>query len=143
MPSQKPNIDRIVKEMGANCLAMRIRRLNRVVTSIYEDHMHEFPVTASQVNILVATAHFGIARPKDVCEVLEMDVSTLSRNLERMKDRDWIEIVPDAEDARAQPFRITSGGRRLLQELYPCWKDAQREVEQTLGQTLTLALLEG
>jgi len=44
------------------------------------------------MNILVATAKMGTARPADVCELLNLDVSTLSRNVERMKQRGWLQL---------------------------------------------------
>jgi DNA-binding MarR family transcriptional regulator len=60
----------------------------------------------SQLNILIVAARLGLARPTQVCEVLQLDTSTLSRNVERMQAHGWLEVVPN-EDARTQPFRLT------------------------------------
>ncbi len=57
--------------------------------------------------MLVAAGKMGIARPPIVCRVLRMDPSTLSRNVERMRAKGWLEVV-EVEDAPAQPFRITA-----------------------------------
>jgi DNA-binding MarR family transcriptional regulator len=84
------------------------------------------------MNILVAAAKMGTARPLEVCEYLHLDVSTLSRNVERMKARGWLEVVPD-EDGRSQPFRLTPKGRKLLEKAVPAWSEAQRQVKQVLG----------
>jgi hypothetical protein len=35
----------------------------------------------SRLNILIVTAKLGLARPAQVCEILQLDVSTLSRNV--------------------------------------------------------------
>jgi DNA-binding MarR family transcriptional regulator len=86
----------------------------------------------SQMNILVAAAKMGTARPVDVCEHLHLDVSTLSRNVERMKARGWLEVVPD-EDGRSQPFRLTREGRKFLERAVPAWSEAQRQVKSVLG----------
>jgi DNA-binding MarR family transcriptional regulator len=59
-------------------------------------------------------------------------VSTLSRNVERMKARGWLEVVPD-EDGRAQPFRLTPQGRTLLEQAVPAWSAAQQQVKKVLG----------
>jgi DNA-binding MarR family transcriptional regulator len=74
----------------------------------------------------------GTARPIEVCEYLHLDVSTLSRNVERMKVRGWLEVVPD-EDGRSQPFRLTPQGRKLLEQAIPAWRKAQQQVRKDLG----------
>jgi DNA-binding MarR family transcriptional regulator len=87
---------------------------------------------ASQLNILVLVAKLGLARPIEVCEILQLDTSTLSRNVERMRAHDWLEVVPE-EDARSQPFRLTSQGRKLIEKAVPAWEKAQREAADLLG----------
>ena len=83
-------------------------------------------------NILVAAAKMGTARPLEVCEYLHLDVSTLSRNVERMKARGWLEVIPD-EDGRSQPFQLTAQGRKLLEKAIPAWSEAQQQVTTVLG----------
>lgn len=124
----KPTIDTIAGE----CIAVRMRMLNRVVTNIYDDALRPLGLKVSQMNILVAAAKMGTARPAEVCERLHLDVSTLSRNVERMKARGWLEVIPD-EDGRAQPFRLTAQGRKLLEKAAPAWKQAQRKASNLLG----------
>ena len=115
------------------CIAVRLRMLNRVVTNIYDEALRPLGLKVSQMNILVATAKLGVARPIDICRHLHLEVSTLSRNVERMKARGWLEVVPDDDDARAQPFRLTAAGRGLLQRAAPAWEKAQAEVKSLLG----------
>ena len=118
--------------IARECLAVRLRILNRVVTKIYDDALRHLGVKASQLNILVVTAKFGLARSSEVCEYLQMDPSTLSRNVERMRSKDWLEVVED-DDGRAQPFRLTAKGRRLLERALPPWEKAQEKVKQLIG----------
>ena len=77
-------------------------------------------------------AKMGTAHPIEVCKHLHLDVSTLSRNVERMKARGWLEVVPD-EDGRSQPFRLTPQGRKLLEKAVPAWSEAQQQVKKVLG----------
>jgi DNA-binding MarR family transcriptional regulator len=121
-------IDKVVSE----CVAGRLRMLNRVITNIYDDAFRPLDLKVSQMSILVATAKLGTARPSEVCEHLHLDVSTLSRNVERMKARGWLEVVPD-EDGRSQPFRLTPRGRKLLEKALPAWSKAQGQVKNLLG----------
>ena len=121
-----------VETIAASCVAKQLRLLNRVVTNIYDDALRPLDLKVSQVNILVATAMMGTARPIEVCEHLHLDVSTLSRNVERMKARGWLEVVPE-EDGRSQPFRLTSQGRELLDKATPAWSEAQQQVRRVVG----------
>ena len=121
-------IDKIANE----CVAVRLRTLNRVITNIYDDALRPLDLKVSQMNILVAAAKMGTARPLEVCEYLHLDVSTLSRNVERMKARGWLEVVAD-EDGRSQPFRLTPQGRKLLEKAIPAWSEAQQQVTTVLG----------
>lgn len=61
-----------------------------------------------------------------------MDPSTLSRNVERMRVKGWLEVDPGV-DAREQPFRLTSAGRRLLENAMPRWQKAQERAREMLG----------
>ncbi|MDB5390328.1 MAG: transcriptional regulator [Planctomycetaceae bacterium] len=126
------NMQAMIDKVASECIAVRLRMLNRVVTNIYDDALRPLDLKVSQMNILVAAAKMGTARPVDVCEHLHLDVSTLSRNVERMKARGWLEVVP-GEDGRSQPFRLTPQGRKLLEQAIPSWSEAQQQVKKALG----------
>ena len=123
----------MIDKVASECVAVRLRMLNRVITNIYDDALRSLDLKVSQMNILVAAAKMGTARPIQVCEYLQLDVSTLSRNVERMKARGWLEVVPDEEDGRSQPFRLTPQGRKLLEKAVPAWSEAQQQVKKVLG----------
>jgi len=126
-------LKKTVDDIASECISARLRMLNRVVTNIYDDALRPLGIRVTQMNILVAAGKLGLARPAEVCEQLHLEVSTLSRNVERMKQRDWLEVVED-EDGRAQPFRLTAAGRKILQQAYPGWKKAQRQAKALLGE---------
>ena len=67
-----------------------------------------------------------------MCDILQLDTSTLSRNVERMRAHGWLEVVP-GEDARTQSFRLTTQGKRLIERAIPAWEDAQRQAGELLG----------
>ena len=128
MDKPKTSIDTIAK----TCIAVRLRLMNRVVTNFYDDALRPLGLKVSQLNILIVTAKLGLARPTQIGEILQLDKSTLSRNLERMRAHGWLEVVPD-EDARAQPFRLTPQGKRLIEKAIPAWERAQRQAVELLG----------
>src|SRR5579871_6095150 len=122
------NIDTIAR----TCIAVRLRLLNRVVTSFYDDALRPLGLKVSQLNILIVTARLGLARPAQVCDILQLDASTLSRNVKPLQAHGWLEVVP-GEDARAQPFRLTTQGKRLIEKAILAWEVAQRQASELLG----------
>ena len=121
-------IDTIAK----TCVAVRLRLLNRVVTSFYDEALRPLGLKVSQLNILIVTAKLGLARPAQVCEILQLDTSTLSRNVKPLQAHGWLEVVPE-EDARSQPFRLTAHGKRLIEKAIPAWEKAQQQASELLG----------
>src|SRR6186997_1625433 len=122
----------VIDQIAGECIAVRLRMINRVITNIYDNALRPLDLKVSQMNILVAAAKMATVRPLEICEYLHLDVSTLSRNVERMKVRGWLEVVPD-EDGRSQPFRLTSQGRKLLEKAIPAWSEAQQQVKKVFG----------
>ena len=134
--TNKPE-DSIFKE----CLAGRLRLLNRVVTNMYDEALRPLGMKASQLNILVTVAKQGVARPAEISERLQLDASTLSRNVERMRAKGWVEVVGD-EDGRAQPFRLTAKGYKLLERAKPGWDESQKKVKKLLGHETVRAIVD-
>ena len=128
MEKQTTSIDTISK----TCIAVRLRLLNRIVTNFYDDALRPLGLKVSQLNNLIVTARLGLARPVQVCDILQLDTSTLSRNVERMRAHGWLEVVP-GEDARTQSFRLTTQGKRLIERAVPAWEAAQRQAGELLG----------
>src|ERR687885_1527698 len=92
--------------IAGECLGVRVRTLNRAVTSLYDEALRPHGLRVGQLNLLVATARMGTARPGDLCRLLRMDKSTLSRDVEVMRRNGWLE-VDDSGGGRARPVRLT------------------------------------
>ena len=126
------SITSTIDTIAKTCVAVRLRLLNRVVTSFYDEALRPLGLKVSQLNILIVTAKLGLARPTQVCEILQLDTSTLSRNVRPLQAHGWLEVVPE-EDARAQPFRLTAQGKRLIEKAVPAWHEAQSQAIDLLG----------
>ena len=121
-----------IDDIARNCIALRVRQLNRVITNVYDEALRPLGLKISQLNVLVATAKLRLAQPTKLCEILQMDASTLSRNVDRMRAKGWLEVMP-GEDGRTQPFRLTPRGTRLLEKSIPAWERAQHRATDLLG----------
>lgn len=121
-----------VKEIVAECLAGRVRLLNRTITSLYDDLLRPAGVTAGQLNMLVMVASEGPLSPGELAKLLKMEKSTLSRNLARLRKRGWVRITT-GESGRTQNVEIDPSGRERIARAHPLWKEAQHRIEQLLG----------
>ena len=121
-----------IETIATSCIAGRLRLLNRVITNLYDEALRPLGVKLSQGNVLAVAAKLGVARPADVCDILKLDTSTLSRTVDRMVSNGWLEILSE-EDGRSHPFRLTDQGKRLMEKAIPAWEKAQTEAKKLLG----------
>ena len=128
-----------IELIAQECLAVRLRMINRAVSRIYDRALRPFGLRVSQMNILVAVAQLGPARQQDVCRVLSLERSTLSRDAERMRAKGWLDAAP-GEDARTSMLRITPAGKKLLENAIPAWDEAQQQAAALLGENVATAL---
>ena len=123
----------IVEEISSGCLLGHWRKVNRVLTSIYEAEMRDWDLKPSQLNLLVAIAKAGLVRRIDLGKRLHLDPSTLTRNLRVILKQGWIEERPDEADQRSSLVKVTPKGRKLLDSIAPAWRRAQARARQMLG----------
>ncbi len=119
-------------EMAGECLAMRSRLIGRTVTGIYDDALRPVGVTAGQLNILAVVVRRGPVSPGEVARTLNIERSTMSRNVERMKRNGWLAVRP-GESASSQELRVTKAGRRIIEQAEPLWREAQGRARDILG----------
>jgi DNA-binding MarR family transcriptional regulator len=79
-------------------------------------------------------ARMGEARPAEVCRMLQLEKSTLSRDVEVMKRQGWLTSDPPA-GGRNQVLRVTSGGLDILARSQAAWESAQAEARHLLGES--------
>ncbi len=123
----------VVDNIAKNCLIFRLRKLNRIVTGIYDTLLQDLSLKTSQLNILVVTGRFGVAQRARLCSTLQMDMSTLSRNVARLEQRGWLETIASG-DQRSRPVRLTEEGHAILRQAHPIWQEGQRQAAALLGE---------
>ena len=121
-----------VETIASECLAVRIRLLNRTVTNIFDEALRPLGAKVSQLNVLMVVAKRGPISPGDVARRLNMEKSTVSRNIDRMRTRGWLE-VSQGDSGRKQVLELAAPGRKLIEKSLPFWKKAQAQTEAMLG----------
>lgn len=78
----------------------------------------------------------------DLAAAMDMDRTTLTRNLRPLLDQGLIELGTDPADARVRRALVTAKGNAAFASAMPHWRVAQDFVNQTLGEGNVLALHE-
>jgi DNA-binding MarR family transcriptional regulator len=74
----------------------------------------------------------GECRPAEVSRLLRIEKSTLSRDVDIMKQNGWLESQPPA-GGRNQTIRLTPQGKNLLGRIRPSWEKAQADARSWIG----------
>jgi DNA-binding MarR family transcriptional regulator len=121
-----------IEEIGRDSLAVRVRLLSRSVSAIFDQALSIYGVTIAQVNLLTALGQVGPCAPRKLGEVLQLERSTLSRNLELLIAKGLVvAIFSDLKGIRE--VAVTNTGHQKIDALLPDWRAAQKKAHQLLG----------
>lgn len=127
----------IAKPQG--CTSLRLRRLSRLVSRHYDAHVSASGLKTTQYSLLSHVLHLGPLRPVDLAQAMNVDASTLTRNLKPLVVAGWL-TQGEGPDARSRLIAITDAGRAKRAEAQACWRDAQLQLNELLGVERVLAL---
>lgn len=117
-----------------DCLAVRARLISRAITSLYDGALDSHEVTIAQVGLLAALGKAGPCPPSKLGEVLQLERSTVSRNVNLLLNHGWIEAL--SSDAKGiREVALTRAGRAKIESVMPQWRQAQQQATQLLGTT--------
>ncbi len=120
------------RRVERECVGGSIRKLNRMVTAIYDGALASAGLKTSQFTVLIAVANREKARPSELTRFLQMDESTVSRNVERLCAKGWLRLEAD-DDRRSHLIEVTDKGQALIRQCLPAWQQAQADVTRRLG----------
>ena len=132
-------MNEVTKKIEGACVGGCVRKLNRVVTAIYDRALASAGLKTSQFSVLVTVANREKARPAELIKALQMDESTLSRNVDRMCAKGWLRLT-SSDDRRSHMIELTDKGQALLRKSLPLWRRAQEDITKRLGTESVAAL---
>lgn len=122
----------IAEMTSGACLATRVRQLSRIVTRVYDDAMRPLGITASQYTLLAQLAARDSITAVEIGHDLDIEKSTLSRNLKRLLALGHINMDPPA-GRRGRGLHLTPKGQAILMDAFPIWQDAQKRTVAAIG----------
>jgi DNA-binding MarR family transcriptional regulator len=127
------SVRRLATDIGEQCLVMRVRRLARGLTRIYDEELRPFGIGAAQINLLVTLGALGPLRASEIGARLDIEKSTLSRTLARLEEQGLLR----SDD---QLLSLTAAGEQVLRDSRSAWQRAQDRATAELGARLSRAL---
>ena len=123
------------------CINSNLRKACRVVTQMYAEALKPTGLQKTQFTMLVTVGIMGQSAVSDLAEVLVMDQTTVTRNLNLLKKQALIEMIP-GEDRRIRLVTLTTQGEEVLMQALPLWEQAQANMLNKLGSEKAGQLLE-
>lgn len=132
-------LELIAQTTSDSCIATRVRQLSRIVTRVYDDALRSHKITASQFTLLTQLAQTDGITAAEIGVDLDIEKSTLSRNLKRLLHLGHITMDPPA-GRRGRGLHLTPRGQAVIREAYPVWQTAQKRAQEVMGQASRDAL---
>ena len=117
----------------AACTCMKLRKLTRRMTQIYDGCLAEAGITGPQFGLLaVINARPGISIGA-LAEYLVMDPTTLTRNLRPLQVAGLVDVAAEKTDRRRRTITLAAKGRKTFEAALPHWRRAQAQTAERLG----------
>ena len=114
------------------CSSFKLRRLSRRVSQHFDHIVGEADLKTTQYSLLSHIVQLGPVRPGALAAAMEMDASTLTRNLQPLVAQGWAEIGP-GDDGRSRFVTATAAGRAKRAQAQREWKRAQLAFNVRIG----------
>jgi DNA-binding MarR family transcriptional regulator len=115
------------------CTNLKLRQASRLVTRHYEHHVRATGLRITQYSLLSHVVKLGPVRAGELAAAMQLDASTLTRNLQPLLDQGWVTLRAVDADARARVVEATPAGAELRAQAQRAWKRAQLALNDRLG----------
>jgi DNA-binding MarR family transcriptional regulator len=132
-----PAADGVERPRG--CTNLKLRQLMRRVAQRYDAEVGQVGLKGTQYSLLSHVVKLGPIRPVDLAAGMNIDASTLSRNLKPLVAAGWL-AQEAGPDARSRLVRATDAGRDKRTEAQRRWRVAQESLNAALGAQRVVAL---
>jgi DNA-binding MarR family transcriptional regulator len=123
---------RIMNPDSPACLCIAMRQTSRRVTALYDEALAPAGINVAQFSLLRKLRRHGPQSLSALAERVELDRSTLGRNLRVLEKLDLVTLGP-GEDQRESVAALTSSGRMTLSAGDPLWDGAQARIAGKIG----------
>lgn len=118
----------------ADCALRNLRMTTRVITQYYDKALQEAGLKSTQFSLLnvISYKEEGLS-VNAIAEHARMDQTTVTRNIEILQKKGYINISTEEKDSRKKRVTISEVGKAKVALAMPLWEAAQLNVEQIVG----------
>lgn len=127
----KRNLASVNKLEPVECVCYHLRRAARIAAKTYDNSLKPSGLRNTQFTLLASLDRFGETSIGDLSDMLAIDGTTLTRNLEILVRRGLVENTT-ADDARVRNVQLANLGKETYEKALPLWRNAQRHVLDSL-----------
>ena len=139
---KSPARDNVAKENSVSprgCSSLKLRQLSRRVSQHFDHIVACTGLKTTQYSLLSNVVQLEPIRPGDLAARMEMDASTLTRNLQPLVAQGWVVVAP-GEDGRSRIVVATEAGREKRASAQREWKRAQLAFNERIGEARVVRL---
>ncbi|MGN4124319.1 MarR family winged helix-turn-helix transcriptional regulator [Lysinibacillus sphaericus] len=115
------------------CVCANLRKKTRVVTQIYDKLLQPTNLKITQYSMLANIDHQKAVSISKLGEILLLDQTTVTRNVNLLKQSGYVAITRDQQDARTKILSLTDAGIEKLHEAAPIWREIQERIINDIG----------
>ena len=112
------------------CHCFNLRQVTLAVTALYDKYLQEAGITVQQYSILWHSKELGPLSITELALTMNLDRTTLSRNITLLTKRGLMETLPST--GRRRLVQLTAQGQAVF-AAYGYWQQAQQQLESRLG----------
>ena len=116
-----------------SCTCGKLREAARAVTLLYDKAFESSGLLSTQLGVLYAIYNSASITISQLAGELDMDRTTLTRNLSVLERQGLINIS-SGKDHRTRIITITSKGTNSITNAIPLWNEIQLKVKQQMGE---------
>lgn len=132
-------VDREDLSECGGCACFALRRAARGLTRLYDRQLRPSGLRATQFTLLAVLKNVGPQPLQALAELLGLERTTLTRNLQPLLSRELI-TAQVGDDRRVRRLSVTPAGVQAAVAALPLWRKAQRQVEKLLAPTTLSSL---
>lgn len=115
-----------------DCYCIMLRRASGAVTELYDKALLPVGINVKQYSTLSNLGELGCASTSELAERVELDRSTLVRNLKPLISGGLIRDEA-AAGSRSHKFSLTDEGKKVVAEARPIWEETQERLCRAIG----------
>lgn len=115
-------------------LGRLIHMVNQKKDRLLNEYLSPLDITAAQFKVLCSIRCAACITPVELKKVLSVDLGALTRMLDRLVCKGWVERLPNPNDKRGVLVKLTTSGAAICEQ---CHQLVGQDLHQELTKNLT------